>query len=53
MRTHEAVPLKSRCWHALAGSARLRDSVVVIVGALLCSAVIFGLLYALAFLAPR
>lgn len=37
--------LQSRLRRALVGRARLRDSVIVIVGALLCAGLIFGLLY--------
>lgn len=41
----EAVSLRSRFWHALVGPARLRDSVIVIVCALVSAGVIFGVLY--------
>ncbi|HEX7152028.1 MAG TPA: trehalose-6-phosphate synthase [Thermoanaerobaculia bacterium] len=37
--------MRSRFWRALAGPARLRDSIAVIAGALICAGLIFGLLY--------
>lgn len=40
-----ALKLQSRIGRALLGSARMRDSVIVILGALLCAGLIFGLLY--------
>ncbi|HVE70593.1 MAG TPA: trehalose-6-phosphate synthase [Thermoanaerobaculia bacterium] len=45
MSIRTAVSLHSRLRRALVGPARLRDSLVVIVGALLCAGLIFGLLY--------
>ena len=45
MSIRTAVPLHSRLRRAVVGPARLRDSVVVIGGALLCAGLIFGLLY--------
>jgi trehalose-6-phosphate synthase len=40
-----AATLRSRFHRALVGPARLRDSAIVIAGALLCAGLIFGLLY--------
>ena len=44
MRT-SAAKWSLRFWNALAGPARLRDSIVVILCALVCAGLIFGLLY--------
>ena len=45
MSIRTTVSLHSRLRRALVGPARLRDSVIVIAGALLCAGLIFGLLY--------
>ena len=45
MPIRTAVALHTRLRRALVGPARIRDSVIVIVGALLCAGLIFGLLY--------
>jgi trehalose-6-phosphate synthase/HAMP domain-containing protein len=45
MSIRTAVSLHARLRRALVGPARVRESVVVIVGALLCAGLIFGLLY--------
>lgn len=45
MSNRRGVGLRSRVWRALAGPARLRDSAIVIGGALICAGLIFGLLY--------
>jgi trehalose 6-phosphate synthase len=45
MSIRTAIRLPSRLRRAFVGPARVRDSVVVIVGALLCAGLIFGLLY--------
>jgi len=45
MSIRTAVALHTRLRRTLVGPARMRDSVIVIVGALLCAGLIFGLLY--------
>ncbi len=45
MSNRELVGMKTRIRRAFVGSARLRDSALMMVGALLCAGLIFGLLY--------
>jgi len=45
MASRDGQALKSRLWRALAGRARLRDSIAVTVAALICAGLIFGVLY--------
>jgi trehalose 6-phosphate synthase len=45
MSIRTAISLHSRLRRAIVGPARLRDSIIVTTGALLCAGLIFGLLY--------